>query len=282
MSESTVILAFDIGIRNLAWCLMEGRPAAAGEQPFRHLRGWQNYDLLAGAGHETPKEKLRCSGCSVAAGYWNAVAGPAAPTCARHCPATHPPLKDLSGNVLKRLPALAVLRQLVGPTAKKTMSKAAAVAALQQRASLPLEKVKLKKAVEHELTTLHDAIRRFVTANAELFRGATQILLENQPVLKNPTMKSVQILLFATLRDVLQPAPPPLKLVHAGKKVKVEGTGDAAYKSRKDASEARVRALLPKVAGAANWQATFEAAGKKSDLADAFCMCWDALGALGA
>jgi hypothetical protein len=66
-------------------------------------------------------------------------------------------------------------------------------------------------------------------------------LLENQPVLKNPTMKSVQILLFATLRDMLQPAPPVLKLVHAGKKVQVEAKGDEGYKDRKAASEAKVR-----------------------------------------
>jgi hypothetical protein len=99
-------------------------------------------------------------------------------------------------------------------------------------------------------------------------------------------MKTVQILLFATLRDMLQPGPPPLKLVHAGKKVKVEATGDAGYKDRKAASEAKVKEVLggtvgaqAKVANAATWLTTFQGHSKKSDLADAFCMCWDALGA---
>jgi hypothetical protein len=108
--------------------------------------------------------------------------------------------------------------------------------------------------------------------------------LENQPVLKNPTMKSVQILLFATLRDMLQPQPPPLKLVHAGKKVRGEETGDAGYKSRKDASEAKVASILQKgeagpvgIAESAKWLQEFKSHSKKSDLADAFCMCWDAL-----
>jgi hypothetical protein len=90
-------------------------------------------------------------------------------------------------------------------------------------------------------------------------------------------MKSVQILLFATLRDLLQPAPPPLKLVHAGKKIVGKATGDAGYKSRKDASEEKVEELLgsTKVAGAPAWLSFFKGQAKKSDLADAFLMCWD-------
>lgn len=264
------ILAFDIGIRNLAWCLME-----AGSTP--KVLGWQNYDLLTGTGHEAPVAKVTCPKCSAAA-KWQAPT-PAAPTCSRHCPPSHPPLKDLSGNPLTKLPAAAGLRALVaakGAVPKKA-TKITLTEALRAYWSLPVEKVKLKKAVEHELTTIHDSIRTFIAANAESFRQATHILLENQPVLKNPTMKSVQILLFATLRDILQPNPPALKLVHAGKKVQGKATGDAGYKSRKDAGEAKVEELLSgaKVAGSAEWLARFKAQAKKSDLADAFLMCWD-------
>ena len=77
---------------------------------------------------------------------------------------------------------------------------------------------------------------------------------------------------------MLQPHPPPLKLVHAGKKVQGLETGDAGYKSRKDASEAKVVQLLSggKLTEGA-WLAYFKGHGKKSDLADAFCMCWDKL-----
>jgi hypothetical protein len=157
----------------------------------------------------------------------------------------------------------------------RSATKAKLVEALRAKASLPIEKVKVTKALDTELTTLHDSIRTFVGANLALFRQATHILLENQPVLKNPTMKSVQILLFATLRDMLQPHPPVLKLVHAGKKITGMETGDAGYKSRKDASEAKVVEWLEKgkIAGAAPWLALFKSHTKKSDLADAFCMC---------
>jgi len=157
-------------------------------------------------------------------------------------------------------------------------NKAAFTAELQKSFSLPLVVPKMRKALELELTTIHDAIRRFVAGNLEMFRQATHILLENQPVLKNPTMKSVQILLFATLRDMLQPGPPPLRLVHAGKKIQGLESGDAGYKSRKDASEAKVAQTLEKdkIADGAVWLANFKSHSKKSDLADAFCMCWDA------
>lgn len=269
MTGSQKILAFDIGIRNLAWCLMEG-----GTKPT--ILGWQNYDLLTGSGAEAPKVKNLCNRCSVSAAFTNPTE--ASPTCLRHCPPSHPPLKDPSGGaVFRRLPPLKILRNLV-PTVRSA-TKAKLLDALALKHSLPLEKIKLKKAMETELTTLHDAIRRFVGANLESFRQATHILLENQPVLKNPTMKSVQILLFATLRDMLQPDPPPLKLVHAGKKVQGLETGDAGYKSRKDASEAKVIQHLSgaKMTDPTPWLTYFKGHGKKSDLADAFCMCLDSL-----
>jgi hypothetical protein len=268
MAETKRILAFDIGIRNLAWCLMESGPKPK-------ILGWQNYDLLTGSGAEAPKVKNTCKRCTVGAAFTNPTE--TNPTCLRHCPPNYPPLKDLSGGtVYKKLPPLKILRTLA-PTVKAA-TRVKLIQALTLKHSLPIEKIKLKRAVEVELTHLHDAIRTFIQTNIESFRQATQICLENQPVLKNPTMKSVQILLFATLRDMLQPAP-PLKLVHAGKKVQVEETGDAGYKSRKDASEAKVVQLLSgvKMAEPAPWLTYFKGHGKKSDLADAFCMCWDKL-----
>jgi hypothetical protein len=237
------------------------------------ILGWQNYDLLTGQGAEIKTKKPQCSSCAYAALFQNAI-GP--PTCMKHCPASHPPFKDLSGTVFRKLPDMKTLRACA-PTVRGA-TKAAFLETLGKHYSLPIVVPKMRKALEVELTTLHDAIRTFVGANLDTFRQATHILLENQPVLKNPTMKSVQILLFATLRDMLQPAPPPLRLVHAGKKIQGMAAGDAGYKSRKDASEAKVIKTLDKVVDGATWLATFKSHTKKSDLADAFCMCWDEAG----
>jgi hypothetical protein len=157
-------------------------------------------------------------------------------------------------------------------------SKKKAEEKLAEKFSLPIQKQKQKKAVDTELTILHDAIRKFVSDHSVLFKKATHILLENQPVLKNPTMKSVQILLFATLRDMLQPNPPQLLLVHASKKVQGTKTGDAGYKERKQGSEERVRNNFTKLNDLQKWKEFFEGHGKKNDLADAFSMCLDRLG----
>jgi len=267
MSESKTILAFDIGIRNLAWCLLKTQGNTS------QILGWQNYDLLTGEAAGAKTKKTPCITCSHAALFENPVAGP---TCLKHCPASHPAFKDLSGTVFRKIPDMKALRACA--PAVRASTKAAFIDALKKQYSLPVLVPKMRKALEVELTTIHDAIRTFVTTNLESFRQATHILLENQPVLKNPTMKSVQILLFATLRDMLQPGPPPLRLVHAGKKIQGMESGDAGYKSRKDASEAKVVKTLEKVVDGAAWLATFSGHGKKSDLADAFCMCWDAAG----
>jgi hypothetical protein len=61
-------------------------------------------------------------------------------------------------------------------------NKAAFLVELRKSFSLPVEVPKMRKALEVELTTIHDAIRLFVAANADTFRQATHILLENQPV----------------------------------------------------------------------------------------------------
>jgi len=268
---SQTVLAFDIGIRNLAWCLMEKK-----ESKYVVL-GWQNYDLLRGEGNENKVEAEKCYACKAKASYTSTQS-----TCVRHCPPLRPPLADLSGNKLKKLPSMAAAKEILAKhgALEKTKTKADVEAALAKHYSLPIVKAKVKKAVDHELTVLHDAIRKFITDAKPLFQKATHILLENQPVLKNPTMKTVQILLFATLRDLLVDSKPSFHLVHAGKKVKVEKKGDAGYKDRKSGSEDRVFTDLEKnTERTEHWTAYFKGHAKKNDLADAFCMCVDRLSA---
>lgn len=272
MPTSTV-LAFDIGIRNLAWCVMEKQTDSSGV----NLLGWDNYDLLAGQSASTASESVTlCIGCSAKATYETRGNN----YCVRHCPLDRPAFRDLSGNLLKRLPAANQLKQILTSKGvqKVPKSKGDLLKKLSEMYSIPILKQKKKKAIDTELTVLHDGIRRFVTQNKELFGKCQTILLENQPVLKNPTMKSVQILLFATLRDILQPAPPQLKLVHA--KMKVAGkTGDEGYAERKAGSEKRVETSLQsgKVKQAQHWRNHLAKYTKKNDLTDAYCMCLDFL-----
>jgi hypothetical protein len=272
MPTSTV-LAFDIGIRNLAWCVMRNQVDSSGVE----ILGWDNYDLLAGQSAATASESAaNCASCSSKATYETR----GGVYCVRHCPLDRPAFRDLSGSLVKKLPSAKDIREilLAKGVSKLGKSKGDLLKKAAELYALPILKQKKKKAVDTELTVLHDGIRRFVTQNKELFGDCTTILLENQPVLKNPTMKSVQILLFATLRDILQPNPPALKLVHA--KMKVAGkTGDEGYAERKAGSEKRAETSLQsgKVARAQHWRTHLTNYTKKNDLTDAYCMCLDFL-----
>jgi hypothetical protein len=276
MPTSTV-LAFDIGIRNLAWCILEKQTDSSGVK----VLGWDNYDLLAGQSALTASESIaNCASCSSKATYETR----GGVYCVRHCPLDRPAFRDLSGSLVKRLPPAKQLQEVLKAkgVSKIPKSKGDLLKKLSELYALPILKQKKKKAIDTELTVLHDGIRRFVSKNKESFSRCTTICLENQPVLKNPTMKSVQILLFATLRDILQPdlskAPPALKLVHA--KMKVEGKkGDEGYTERKAGSEKRVTDFLQtgKVESGQHWRNHLASYTKKNDLTDAFCMCLDFL-----
>ena len=267
------VLAFDIGIRNLAFCLQR-KNTDLSSNPVDILK-WDNYDLLAGQSASTAKQSAEhCCSCSAKATYETRGRN----YCVRHCPLDRPAFRDLSGNLVKKLPAAKQLRDflIAKGVSNPPKSKGDLLKKISDLYALPILKVKVKKAVETELTVLHDGIRRFVTANKDSFSLADEILLENQPVLKNPTMKSVQILLFATLRDILQPNPPNLRLVHA--KMKVSGKkGDEGYKERKEGGEAKVLELLqaPHISDPLRWRLHLGQYTKKNDLTDAFLMCWD-------
>lgn len=272
MPTSTV-LAFDIGIRNLAWCAMEKVEDISGVR----ILGWDNYDLLAGQSALTASESaLTCASCSSKATYETRGGN----YCVRHCPLDRPAFRDLSGNLVKKLPAAKAMQDFLKAKGvqKVPKSKGDLLKKISEMYAIPILKQKKKKAIDTELTVLHDGIRRFVIQNKDLFSKCTTICLENQPVLKNPTMKSVQILLFATLRDILQPNPPVLKLVHA--KVKVAATtGDEGYAERKAGSEKRVGDFLQtrKIDQGQRWRNHLASYSKKNDLTDAFCMCLDFL-----
>lgn len=276
MPEPTKVLAFDIGIRNLAWCLLERQ--AAGRYV---VHGWENYDLIAGSATQEAKTRatIVCAECALRAAYARATDGVG--VCWKHCPAERPALRDLSGALVKTLPKLGVLRTWVQGL-PKSASRAAILERLAAKASLPLEKPKATRAQTEDLSRMHDSIRTFVLARAALFGGADCILLENQPAFKNPTMKSVQMLLFATIRDVLfsvKGSCPTTGFVHAGKKVQGVTKGDAGYAARKRGSEERVQELFEKgsIVDGATWSTALASNQKRSDMCDAMCMCVDRL-----
>ena len=254
-SEAHKVLAFDIGIKNLAFCVLSGS----------RVEALENVNLLPEV------QPVLCTSCKLRASYH--VLGNR--YCKRHIPKTHTILKELSG----KLPVHAVLKELVqthGLVAQGNKEKC--VAALATKFAFPFAQPKQANASHVSLELIHDALRAAVSQRFHLFSGCTHVLLENQPAFKNPHMKSVQVLLFATLREqfLLHHQTPSYHFVHAKKKVKGAAKGDAGYQERKNKSEERVIELFE--AGTIVNPVLYEQwkkAPKKSDMADALCMAVD-------
>jgi hypothetical protein len=270
MTTSNTVLAFDIGIKNLAWCCLQKSGTTY------TILGWDNVNLLEESSN-LEKTDTKCLLCKVKGAFLHADQH----YCARHTPSGFPALQDASGKIYKAIPAASVCKQLLTAkgVAKTPVKKDALVLELAKYYSLPVVKQKVKVGVDTNLTQIHDALRNLVLANQTIWKTCTTICLENQPAFKNPTMKSVQMMLYATLRDNLQPNPPVLKLVHASKKVQGATKGDAGYAERKAGSEQRVMTFLEgtQCTNAPAMKLRFTGAAKKSDLADACCMCMDVL-----
>jgi hypothetical protein len=274
MSSPKKVLTFDIGIRNLAWCLLEKT-----DTTWR-ITGWENYDLLAGTTSQEAKQKdtALCTTCGKKASYGRVGS---TPRCAKHCEEGFPPFRDLSGTLLKKIPGLTDLKKISGNLKLKT--RATILSSLSEKFSMPLVSTKATRSKTDDTANLHDSIQKFVKEKLSIFEQATHIVLENQPAFKNPTMKTVQILLFATLRDyrLLHGSQsgsfPWVGFVNAGKKVKGKEKGDAGYSSRKKGAEERVKEFFDKntIVEKEKWINLLATNQKKSDLCDALCMCLD-------
>jgi len=253
------VLAFDIGIKNLAFCILEGD----------QVRALENCNILQSV------EPVFCEKCKLRAAY----TVEDKQYCKRHIPKTHTVLAELNE---KKLPVNKVLKELVAThkcevTGNKHTNRDY-LTALSTKFAMRFEQPKQENASKVSLEIIHDALRKFVQEKRSLFVGTTAVLLENQPVFKNPHMKSVQVLLFATLRSLFldNGETPSYHFVHAKKKVTVVQKGDAGYAERKQKSEERLETLFNTnvVHGSVlyeNWKKSV----KKSDMADALCMTVD-------
>jgi len=223
-----------------------------------------------------PVPSIVCSRCKLKASFQV----DQQPFCKKHIPKTHTVLPEISK---KKLPSNKVLKELVKKhncEQQGTTSNEKCLHALSTKFALPLQQPKEQNASKMSLEAIHDGLRLFINNHAHHFSGCTHVLLENQPVFKNPHMKSVQVLLFATLRDWYlnqdQEKCPPFHLVHAKKKVEGAPKGDAGYAERKQKSEDRVTLLFEEkqLNGTSHYE-QWKKSKKKADMADAICMAVD-------
>ena len=249
------VLAFDIGIKNLAFCILE-------RNAEEKVIALENCNILP------PVEQIKCSKCKSNASYKVREV-----FCKKHIPKTHTVLKELTLKTpVKTLKELVKTHECTNANKKEDLFES-----LSKKFALPFEQPKQANASKLSLEIIHDALIKFVDEKWPLFSNATHVLLENQPAYKNPHMKSVQVLLFATLRAryLKMGRTPEYHLVHAKKKSAGCKEGDEGYKDRKNVAEDRLIEFFKTEKGTDPIYTEWTKAKKRSDMADALCMCID-------
>lgn len=257
------------------------------------IDAWDNVDLLSGG--VSAQDARRCGACSSPAAWEDVTKKELwCKACAtgvrRKKAATRiPTLPALPcGLTVKDLRPLGIEK---GWADKKTKKEDL----LQQAAAHYLMPWKAPKATHPSLAHIRRQMDAWLDRMLPTFAKATLIRLENQPVMKGPTMKSIQIMLFTLLGHRLEREHGwrgEIVFVHAGVKTRgaeggtedapeadadTEAPGDAeagkAYRARKKTAETEtLAALVGRGPSAATWKTWFEGRSKKSDLADAFLM----------
>jgi hypothetical protein len=282
-----VHLGFDMGIRNLAYCLV--RHAA---DKTWNIMAWDNIDLLEGG--VSSQSAKKCVGCgSIASWISNSDSAKWCKSCATQTRVKKSAKLKPSLSVLPCAVSAASLRSLALNAGVEDAKKMKKDALIEWASSHYLMPWKPAKAMDSSLGAILTAMDKWLDSTLPTFAAATLIRLENQPVMKGPTMKSVQMILYTLLSHRLTREHNwngRIEFVHAG--VKTRGAGAAvgvpkavdlsgavvgevgkAYRARKASAESEtIKHLTERGADGAVWLSYFESKSKKSDLADAFLM----------
>lgn len=292
---STVYAGFDMGIRNLAYCVLEHKVDGT-----KAVLAWDNVDLLEGG--ESSQTALGCAGCNAKAKWlWARDGSRWCQGCAtgvrRKKTATlKPPAVALPCKLdAKALKALAVSADVSGAKGLKktelvTWATGVYLMPWKPEKAMSASLDMLRRSIAKWLTSVPSSNLRFAEGSSSTELRSETILqtmarcavirIENQPVMTNPTMKSVQMILYTLLAHRLETEHSwtgRVDFVHAGVKSKKVVTTDISgasgkYKARKDAAETEVATHL--VALGEGWSEFFAGRTKKSDLADAFLMAY--------
>lgn len=291
------VLSFDIGIKNLAWCLTESNDMVSNDSACWRILDWGVWDLRVDIQDEIYHPEFCCARTK------------SGNICGRN-----PMFSDLSGNEclggyckthssqsnakhtsedIKKLPktGIADLRKLA-ETMKiesKGRNKKELVSIIGERyRQRCLYKIpQLKNSKKMPLDQLHD---RIIQRLQDIHCTANLVLIENQPVRMNATMKTIQIILWTSLREKMLRCgveKPNVKFVNASKKLTVSPTQEfpwkfevvrennprfKEYSQRKKESIIRVQQILGETQQTTHLE-WFLNNPKRDDLADCLLMC---------
>lgn len=268
------MLALDIGIKHLAYCVGTkiNTDISGANVQINHWSMVNLTDL-----NDTAKPTCSSIGCK------KPVKGktPTGLVCGKHIVKGSQIFDEATGKPITKQPTIPQLQAFLRAKGLDTKgTKTALMARVEAVATMPLVKKKSVMSFADNTCNLHDAIRGWIERDWLKLQDVKDVYIEHQPVLKNPVMKTVQLLIFATMRCKFMASGSDVKFhfVHAGKKVKGAAVGDAGYKDRKAGGEARVKEYLtkfPLVSAQQDWLRWWLTQTKKDDLADTLCMLLD-------
>jgi hypothetical protein len=266
-TKNIKMLALDIGIKNLAYCIGEKVTDLSGSEV--HIKHWSLVNLT----NLNDEAKPVCTSCGKPA----KAKSPQGLVCGRHLDKDAQIFNETTGLAITKAPTITQLQAFL--KAKGLDSKGqrpALLSNVEALATMPLVKKKSVASFADNTSRLHDAIRGWIDRDWLHLKEVKQVYIEHQPVLKNPVMKTVQLLIFASLRERFLMEgrhAVTMHFVHAGKKVQGAEVGDAGYKDRKAGGEARAKLYLGKFPFGSEqhkWLTWWQAQHKKDDLADSF------------
>jgi hypothetical protein len=242
------IVSFDIGIRNLAYCVLEGTTRADVK-----IVDWNIIDLLS---EQAGVESTRCHKCPAAASWTNAADGVAA--CSKHKPKKVAKVtkKSFSDRTLESLQEECRKLKLEVPT-----SKVKCVTILYTYARQHVWLRCVKSSHQGSILDMSPSIVASMDKRAASWKGADLIAFENQ---MDRRMFAVQGMLhmYYTCRGFKCSG---VSATHKLTNMLTVDDTTNSYKGRKKTGIAHATVLVPAV-----WKAHLLAHPKKDDLADSF------------
>ena len=243
------IVSFDVGLRNLAYCVLEGTN--------RHdvrIVDWNIIDVL---GEQSGLSNPRCFKCTSGATWSHATEGTLA--CTRHKPKQGKPVTKTALNKLSPAELQAELdkRGLNMPAPRK----AEKVTLLYTHIRQNTWKRCVRSVFAGSVIDLAPAIQASLDKRKDVWKGSDKIVFENQPARLMFAVQAMLHMYFCTCGFACQGVSATHKLNNI---VTVDDRVDS-YKGRKKTGIVHAEALVPEV-----WKAHLLKHPKKDDLADSF------------
>ena len=243
------VISFDVGLRNLAYCVLEGTTRAD-----VRIVDWNIIDVL---GERAGVGAVRCHKCTAAARYEHASDGTFA--CSKHTPKKSKPPTKTALNKMSPDDLRAELAKC-GLTTDAT-KKADLVKLLYNHTKQNTWKKCVSSATTGSIMDMSNALMECLDKRMASWAGADTVCIENQPERR---MYAVQAMLqmYFTMKGIKAMG---VSATHKLSNVVTVDDTVASYKGRKKTGIAHALLLVPQCN-----QAHFTRHPKKDDLADAF------------